>query len=173
MTISRPFSLSFIARLTLLRLYWANQLIYSHFSSAGLVLQVVNQYLCTSFPQNRQQPFLNLQTGENDFMINLHKRYVAELGFKLANPGSAVRHTTDFNMKPNSWPITSCLINSVASNEIVQICWTICIFDLAHAKTYFCMACSMNCIYSISDITIYISIGQPNRTVPLIFWLYV
>ena len=38
--------------------------------------------------------FLNQLRGENDysydFMINLHKSYVAKLGFELVTPGSAV-----------------------------------------------------------------------------------
>ena len=29
-------------------------------------------------------------------MINLHKRYVANLGLKHVTPGSAVRHASDF-----------------------------------------------------------------------------
>ena len=35
----------------------------------------------------------------NDFMINLHESYVAELGFKHAIPGSAVRCVTNWAMK--------------------------------------------------------------------------
>ena len=41
--------------------------------------------------------------GENDhrkyFMFHLYKMHVAGLGFELAIPGSAVRHTTDCVMK--------------------------------------------------------------------------
>ena len=35
-------------------------------------------------------------TIQNDFMINLHKIYVAKLGFEIAIPGSAVRHSTNY-----------------------------------------------------------------------------
>ena len=67
---------------------WAGQLNYTHFSWAGLVLQAVNQ-----------QKWGN--DHQNDFMMNLHESYVVELGFKLAIPGSAVRHATDCTMKPS------------------------------------------------------------------------
>ena len=33
-----------------------------------------------------------------DFIIYLHKSYVGELGFKLATPGSAVKHAADCAM---------------------------------------------------------------------------
>ena len=46
---------------------------------------------------------LNQWMGENGrknyFMINLHEGYVAELEFKLATPGSAVRRATDCAME--------------------------------------------------------------------------
>ena len=38
-------------------------------------------------------------------MINLHKSYVAEQGFKLGNPGSAVRYASDSTMEPGFWGI--------------------------------------------------------------------
>ena len=44
--------------------------------------------------------FLNQREEEkyrkNDLIINLRESYVAELGFELATPGSAVRRTTDY-----------------------------------------------------------------------------
>ena len=36
----------------------------------------------------------------NNFMINLHERYVAELGFEVRAPGSAVGCATNCAMKP-------------------------------------------------------------------------
>ena len=36
------------------------------------------------------------------FMINLHKSYVAELGFRLATSGSALRHTNNCAMEPGT-----------------------------------------------------------------------
>ena len=63
---------------------------------AVLVLSEVNWSLCTYFRQLLTLPFLNLGKGENGhrngLMINIHESYVAKLGFKLANPDSAVRH---------------------------------------------------------------------------------
>ena len=61
---------------------------------------MVNQYFCIYFCQyfNRQLPFLNQRKGENDgrkdFMISLQESFVAELGFELETPGSAVRCAT-------------------------------------------------------------------------------
>ena len=50
---------------------------------------------------------LSRQNGENDnrnnSMINLHERYVAELGFELATPGSAVRRDTNCDMEPGDF----------------------------------------------------------------------
>ena len=39
-------------------------------------------------------------------MINLHGSDVAELGFELVNPGSAVRHASDCTMKTGSYWIS-------------------------------------------------------------------
>ena len=36
-----------------------------------------------------------------DFMINLHKSYIAKLGFELETPGSTVRYATNCAMKPD------------------------------------------------------------------------
>ena len=49
-----------------------------------------------SAPMGSAQCPLPLGKGHKDFMINLHEMYVAEQGFKLATPGSAVRHATDW-----------------------------------------------------------------------------
>ena len=61
-----------------------------------LNLSEVNWSLNTYFCQLLTLPFLNLGKGENGhrngLMINIHRSYVAKLGFKLAKPDSAVRH---------------------------------------------------------------------------------
>ena len=66
---------------------------------------------CThTFASNDQLLFLNKHRRENDrrndFMINLHKDYVAELGFKLATSGSKVRRTTANNKVWSDCPET-------------------------------------------------------------------
>ena len=68
---------------------------------------------------------LNQQTGKNDykndFMINLHESYVAELGFELATPGSSVRHATVCSMEPGSkyWD-RQAETSSLEPNQITQ-----------------------------------------------------
>ena len=61
------------------------------------VFVMLTSTLLYALASNWQLPFLNQQKGENDcrnyFMINLHESYAAELGFKHANPGSAVKRT--------------------------------------------------------------------------------
>ena len=39
-----------------------------------------------------------------EFMISLHESYAAEMGFELATPGSAGRHSTDLTMEPGLGP---------------------------------------------------------------------
>ena len=40
-------------------------------------------------------------------MINLHKSYMAELGFKHAMPGFAIRRATDCAMEPRPAQVSS------------------------------------------------------------------
>ena len=65
----------------------------------GKLSSAVNQYCAHTFTCNWQLPFLNQRKGENDyrndFIINLHESYVAELRFKLLSLKSAVRRTSD------------------------------------------------------------------------------
>ena len=48
-----------------------------------------------TFTSNRQLPFSNQRKVENDPRSYFMKSYVAELGFKLATPRSAVRPSTE------------------------------------------------------------------------------
>ena len=51
-------------------------------------------------PETEICPFLNQRKEENDRrMINLYKTYMAELGFELATPESAVRFAADCAME--------------------------------------------------------------------------
>ena len=58
----------------------------------------LNSVCAYTFIRHLQLPFLNQQKGENDcendFVINFHERYVAELGFELASPRSTVKHAS-------------------------------------------------------------------------------
>ena len=83
-------------------------------------------YLCRLSPLKRlisdcahtyadQVPFSSWisERGEwrrSDFMINIHGRYVSELGFGFVTPGSAVRHATDFWQSFMKMTLFSCLV---------------------------------------------------------------
>ena len=87
-----------MAQSTLLRSRLAGQITYLHFSWEDSVLQAVT---CAR-ACNWQLYFLNQWKGEHDhriyFKTNFQESYVAELGFKLAVPGSAVRCATNYTI---------------------------------------------------------------------------
>ena len=90
---------------TLLRSFHDDYLTYSHFPWQSLSLRRLTRICTHTFASNWQLPFLNQRMGENDrnnyFLINLHERYLAELGFKLAISWFAVRRATDCAMEPD------------------------------------------------------------------------
>ena len=45
---------------------------------------------------------LLIQESRYDFMINLQKSYVSELGFKFTTPWTAIKQATNYAMKTNS-----------------------------------------------------------------------
>ena len=53
-------------------------------------------------------PFLNQRMKDesdrrNNLMTNLLESYMVELGFELVVPKSAIRHATDYSMKPDTF----------------------------------------------------------------------
>ena len=99
------FERRFYGLVNLLRPCRAIQLTYSPFQARLSPLYAVIQYWCAYFRQKLITALLESMEGEsnrrNYFMITLHESYMAELGFELATPGSAVRCPTDCAMEPD------------------------------------------------------------------------
>ena len=101
----------------------AGQITYILFSWAGIVFCAAN-HLSTHFSQLLKSALLESAAGENDhrnhFMIYLQENYVAELGFELETPGSAVRWATNCAMNTRPWGYKTFFMLNSAEHEIFQ-----------------------------------------------------